>query len=518
MTIFEVGTNPKYLDEMPNLSNAALSAMADGVVIIDSNGLIKWVNSAYEDLTGYSLDEFINKNINFLKSEKQNSELYNDLWTVIQTGNTWKGEIWNKRKNGEVYLEEQSITPVKDEQSRITHFVAVNRDITNKNKLNIQVNNAKRIEAIGQLTAGIAHNFNNKLASILGFSGLVLDELKEHENEDISDSINEIITAGKDARDLVQQMMAFSVTTLSDPRPVDIKLAIEQAVKTITSTLPAELQVFIELNEVPLVNIDPVRLHQMLISLAVNSSESMGKHGKLTFSLDVTHINNIICSSCHEIISGDYVFVSVKDTGKGIPETDIVNIFMPFFTTHHDKGGTGMGLSALHGMLHDMKGHILVDSVIDDYTEFKLLFPIDKVTEIKESVTQYSEHLEHKEVKRVKKLHILVVDDDKSVANFMFEMLSINGYEVTKETNSKEAFKLFSENPNKFDLLITDQSMPHLSGSELVKLVCDIREDLPVILMTGYGENELNDEAEHINAVLTKPFDTSELLDILNEF
>jgi len=514
MTISESGPSQLYLGDIPNLCKATLSAIADGVVITDVNGIIIWANYAYEQSTGYSLDELMNKSTSILRANKQSAEFYDKLWSTILAGDIWIGEIWNKRKDGILYLEEQSITLVKDETSCISHFVAINRDITLKKKINEQLYNAKRIEAIGQLTAGVAHNFNNKLASILGFADLVLDEIQQYKNNELEESITEIITAGKFARDLVKQMMAFSVTTFSEPKPVDLHLAINQAVKIISSTFPAEVRIVTKLDEVPLVLLDPVRLHQMLISLAVNANEAMQKHGELTFSVAMNSFEKMNCNSCHDVISGKYIYISVRDSGKGISLNNIDNIFMPFFTTRQHEGGTGMGLSALHGMLHDMEGHVIVDTTVGEFTEFKLLFPVSVVAEkvlpeAKTSNIKYS--------KALKDFHILIVDDDVSVANFMSEILSVKGYQVTKETNSTEAFKTFSDNPDKYDLLITDQSMPELSGTELVKRIYAIRQDLPIFLMTGYGETELSSASEHIHTILTKPFDTSILLEKISQ-
>lgn len=504
-----IESDDQYVDDVPNLFKAALSATADGVIITDKNGVIKWANPAYEKLTGYSVGEVINKNPKILKSGKQDPAFYKELWGTITAGKVWKGELWNKRKDGVIYLEEQSITPVKDEQGNVTHFISIKRDITQQHELYNQLHMARRIEAIDQLTAGIAHNFNNKLASILGFADLAAEELKEHANEELSDCINEIIIAGKVARDLVRQMMAFSQNELSKPKPVNIELVVRQAFKMISSTVPKEVKVLMNLEELSLVTLDPIRLHQMLMSLAVNASEAMDGHGELTISTKAIKIDHKSCSSCHKNFNGDYISVSVRDTGKGITTDNLDNIFMPFFTTRQHKGGTGMGLSALQGMLHDMHGHVLVDSVPGRYTEFNLLFPerektLKYVVDGSEAKSQIDSNNEN--------LHILVVDDEVSVANFLSQYLRLHGYHVTCETNSKEALKNISEDPKKYDLLITDQNMPQLSGTELVKLIYNIRPDLPMMLMTAFTSDEFCYDVEHVKAVLTKPLDTQELM------
>lgn len=502
-----------FIDGIPDLFRTVLSATADGVVITNKEGNIKWVNPAYEKLTGYSIGEVVNKNPKILKSGKQNPAFYAELWDTILAGNVWKGELWNKRKDGVIYLEEQSITPVTDDQGEVTHFIAIKRDVTKQHQLQEQLHQAKRIEAIGQLTAGVAHNFNNKLASILGFAELASEEAKLYSNEEIDDCLNEITIAGKSARDLVRQMMAFSLNELSELKPGNIDLIVRQAIKLISSTIPSSIKVMVDLKEVPQVMLDPVRLHQMLISLAMNATEAMSGHGELTISTDVIRVDNIECSSCHEIIKGDYVSISIKDTGKGILLGDQDKIFMPFFTTGQNEGRTGMGLSALHGMLHEMHGHVIVESVTEQFTAFTLLLPVNKVSN--EAIVEDT-GVDNSEVdaenKYKEKMHIMIVDDEESVANFLSEILELNGYQVSRETNSKEALKNISASSDKYDLLITDQSMPELSGAELAKLVNGIRADLPVILMTGYQIDKDSKEFEFINDVLIKPFETKELL------
>lgn len=487
---------------------SALSATADGVVITDNQGNIRWVNPAYEKLTGYSITEVKNNNPRILKSGKQNPAFYKELWDTILAGKVWSGELWNKRKDGVIYLEEQSITPVISGNGVITHFIAIKRDVTEQHQLREQLHLVKRIEAIGQLTAGVAHNFNNKLASILGFTELASEEAKQYLNEEVDDCLSEIMVAAKSSRDLVRQMMAFSLNEVSELKQGNVDLIVREAIKLISSTIPSTIKVKVDLKEVPQSMFDPVRLHQMLISLAMNATKAMPRHGELTLSTELIQIENIECSSCHENINGEFVSISIKDTGKGILPENMEEIFMPFFTTYQNEGGTGMGLSALHGMLHEMHGHVIVESEPNQYTTFTLLLPVDKYDN--ESIISHRSEDAMRAYKDVK--HIMIVDDEESFANFLSEILELNGYQVTKEINSKEALKNISKFPDKYDLLITDQGMPELSGVELAKMVNDIRQDLPIILITGYKVDKDNKEFKFVNEILNKPFETKELL------
>lgn len=495
-----------FVEGIPDLFRDVLSATADGVVIANTDGSIIWVNPAFEKLTGYTISEVLNENPKILKSGKQAPAFYKELWDTISSGKVWHGELWNRKKDGTIYLEEQSITPVLDESGDIKYYIAIKRDVTQQNQLQEQLNQAKRIEAIGQLTAGVAHNFNNKLASILGFAELAVEEAKQYSNEEIDDCLNEILVASRSARDLVKQMMAFSLNEFSDLKLGSVDLIVKETIKLISSTAPASIKILLDLKEVPQSTFDPVRLHQILIGLSMNAVQAMSGHGELTLSTDVIRIDDIKCDSCHEIIEGDYISISLRDTGKGILPENLEKIFMPFFTTHQNEGGTGMGLSAIHGLLHEMNGHVIVESIIEQYTVFTLLLPLDNVND--ETITGDSEIKNTDE----KEKHIMVVDDEQAIADFLSEILELNGYQVSIETNSKEAFKIISRHPEKYDLLITDQSMPQLKGTELAELVYEVRQDLPVILMTGYKNDKETKGLDFISEVLNKPFETKDLL------
>ncbi|RDH85700.1 MAG: hypothetical protein DIZ80_01885 [endosymbiont of Galathealinum brachiosum] len=501
-------------EESIDLFKQALEATADGVVITHGNGNILWVNHAYERLTGYSLSEVKGVNPRILKSGKQDPVFYKDLWSTISSGKVWNGELWNKRKDHSLYLEEQSITPVLNESGAVTHYIAIKRDVTNQFQLQNQLNKAQRIEAIGNLTAGVAHNFNNKLASILGYAELANEEVQQYSNEELIDYLNEIMVAGKLARDLVRQMMSFSRNDIHEIKSVQLSEVIKSTVKILSSTLPSSVKILTQLHDVPDVSVDPVRMHQMILSLAVNSSDAMDGKGVIIIGVYEESVKSEMCNSCHETFYGDYVVLTVQDTGKGISSEDIEKIFLPFFTTRQNEGGTGMGLSALHGMIHDQKGHVQVESTLGQSTELKLYLPVaHTATGNIEVNTEESQNAIDKNVKE--HISIMVVDDEASVANVLAEILRHYGYYIEVETNSKSALIKFSENPSKYDLLITDKEMPHLDGIELSRLVSDINKSVPVLLMSGHSSEKDEHYSENIKTVLTKPFETTELIEVI---
>jgi PAS domain S-box-containing protein len=498
-----------------DLYKQALEATADGVAITDLNGKIVWINSAYEKLTGYSLDEVKGKNPRILKSGKQDPSYYKKLWETIMRGEVWRGELWNKNKNEKLYLEEQSITPVKDNKANITHFIAIKRDITNQNTLRNRLYMAQRIEAIAKLTAGVAHNFNNKLASILGYTELAIEEIEQYSNDDLDDYLNEISVAGKFSRDLVKQMMSFTQNDINKVKSVDLTTLIKESTKIITSSLPSTVGLLTKLDEtVPKTSIDPVQLHQMLLSLVLNSNEAMNSKGVITIGVEEYTAKDDVCSSCHEILQGKYIALYVQDTGKGISVDDMKNIFLPFFTTKEMNGGTGMGLSALHGMLHEQSCHVLVKSIISERTEFRLLLPIDRLEKEAKEENVYHQIVDYE---RKRNTRVLIVDDDESVANVLAEILRLHEFDVTVELNSKKALINYTKNPLKFDLLITDKDMPHMDGVDFSREVKKLNSNVSIILVTGYSPESIDIDKFGIDMVLTKPLETKELLSCINK-
>jgi len=507
--------NKNAAAEVPiELFKLALEAAADGVVITHANGDIIWVNPAYEKLTMYLLEDVQGKPPNILKHGKQDTLFYKQLWGTITAGQVWHGQLWNRRKDGSIYLEEQSITPVKNNAAKVTHYIAIKRDITNQYKLQNQLNMAQRMEAIGKLTAGVAHNFNNKLASILGYAELSVEEAEQYSNAELTDYLQEISVAGKLARDIVRQMMTFSRNDVNEMQSIDLLDVIKESFKILSSTLPAAIKLITHLEDVPGVKADPVRLHQMILSLVFNASEAMNGKGVITIGVKKQNVINKICSSCHENVNGEYVVLYVQDTGKGIDKKNMENIFLPFFTTREQEGGTGMGLSALHGMLHDQQGHVFVDSVVGKYTEFSIFLPQVEL----ESGEDEDDNNQYEAGKNIQhKIRIMIVDDEEPVANVLAEILNHYEYEATVETNSKTALKNFSDNPDKYDLIITDKDMPDFNGIEFAGLIKEIKSDMPVILMTGYDDNNKEVIGGNIKLVLNKPFETSELIENISK-
>ena len=399
-----------------------------------------------------------------------------------------------------------------------------------RSQLNLQLQQAQKMEAIGQLTGGIAHDFNNILSSIMGFTNLAIQRYVTDEQSGLKAYLDEVMHAGERARDLVRQLMDYSRTSDSQPVFLDLTTAVREVVKMLHATLPASIKLsyYIE-KEIPSVLVSPVNFHQILMNLCINARDAINDQGEISIGIKTVLIedglpeNNsqsvcyTICSSCNKIInSGDYVEVSVSDTGSGIQNEHLTHIFEPFYTTKTMDKGTGMGLSVLHGLVHQAGGHILVDTHPDRGTVFKILLPsyknIDQITHTDSSSIPGNKNI-------LDGLHLLVVDDDLSVGRFMNDLLTGYGAQVVVESRGQAALDKFSENPDKFDLLITDQTMPDMSGTELAQRMQKIKPELQIILCTGFSETVDEKIAKSLGfaGYFSKPLEIRKLIELIHQ-
>ena len=377
------------------------------------------------------------------------------------------------------------------------------RSHSERDQLNKQLQQAQKMEAIGQLTGGIAHDFNNILTSVIGFTHLALQRFVTEDQTELREYLDEVLQGGERARDLVSQMMAYSRTGSSNASPLQLPPLIKEIIKLMQATLPSSIYLSTQIDsDIPSVMLEPVQFQQILMNLCINARDAMSGKGTVDIRLRVVHIDKVvadfdkrlaegpvlnhICDSCHQqIVSGDYIELVVTDSGTGISDKDLSRVFEPFFTTKDVGEGSGMGLSMVHGLMHEYGGHIFVDTEVGVGTKFHLLFlpVIEPPPASTENNQQSDEQL------KGKGQHVLVLDDDPSIAGYIADLLKLYGYKTTIKTNSTEAVNLFRENPHKFDLLITDLTMPVLTGMEVIKLFREIRQDFPVILCSGFQDN-----------------------------
>jgi len=504
----------KKAEEALRLMAGVFDSSPDGIFISNLDRQIVHVNRAYSGITGYTEDEVKGTIPDILQKNKSN-ELYEEITASLASNGSWQGEILNKRKNGEIYPAWLSIGTIKNENGEPASYAGVFSDISERKHLQKQLQQAQKMEAIGQLTGGIAHDFNNILSSILGFAELSRDISEEQNDPDLYNYLSEVVQAGQRASDLIKQMLAFSRGTALSPTAMKLDTVVEEVTRLLKSTFPSSVQINLDLDDVPEVKIDPVNLHQIVMNLCINARDSMIGKGKIQIKIRQTEIISRECSSCHNRFSGFFTELSVSDNGSGINPEQIERIFEPFFTTKEVGKGTGMGLSMVHGILHDNNGHILVESGAEG-TTFRLLFPPAEKKEIQEKPVPnpFSVIADW-----AKKGNILVVDDDPSIALYLSELLKLSGYTVSKETNSLKALEHFTSKPESFDLLITDLTMPDMNGKELTEKILAVKKEFPIILCTGFSEEltEENSGKFGVSRLLFKPIRPEVLLPIVNE-
>ena len=382
-----------------------------------------------------------------------------------------------------------------------------------KIQLAAQLRQSQKMEAVGHLTGGIAHDFNNILASVLGFAGLAHDRSARTSDEKLTRYMREVLRAGERERDLVGQMLTFSRSGSGDPRPLDLSHDLEATVRMLRATFPTTvgLQLQIADSDIPNVICDPVHLYQAVMNVCINARDAIQEKGSIVVSLTRTDVGEKHCDACREQFSGDFVEITVSDTGAGISEQVRQRVFDPFYTTKDVGKGTGMGLSVVHGIIHQYHGHIVLESNPGAGTLVRMFMPA--TAEASYNIEQIRPDLTKTDIP-VERGYILIVDDEPSVASFLGELLGLRGYSVQTLTSGREAWTLLSKHPSSIDLLITDQTMPDMTGKELVENVRSLNQTLPVIICTGYSEqiNQQIVDAWGYSNYLEKPIQIDQLL------
>ncbi|MDH5547425.1 MAG: response regulator [Gammaproteobacteria bacterium] len=415
-----------------------------------------------------------------------------------------------------------SLIPILDRSGEVEFLLFTLKDVTSrvlaeheKEQLQTQLQQAQKMETIGQLTGGIAHDFNNILGAILGFAELSEHRLSFIQDNQLEQYNKQILTAAEKGRDLVSSMLAFGRNNTGGLRAIDGATQLNEVATLMRSTIPKSVSINLDIApNVPPLLTNAVQLHQVLTNLIINGYHASGEHGKLTLSIGGPIEVQGVCASCHQSFSGKYNEIDVCDNGVGISEENIKHIFEPFFTTKPTGKGSGMGLPMVHGIVHSCGGHILVESEKNTGSTFRLLFNVAQ-SEIEPDILDKATPSKM----NARKNRILVVDDETSVMVFVQELLKFAGYNVEAFSNPLTALDRFTSSPHSFDLLITDQTMPGITGVDLVQHILSLRPELPVVLCTGFSERVTEETAHQfgITKFLKKPVPSTLLLKTIAE-
>ena len=482
---------------------------AEGIMITDTDGTIQYINPAFERMTGYMREEIIGeKSVAFRRGEHDES-FYKGIQDTLSRGEVWKGHLTRKKKDGMISELEATISPVRDQWRTIINYVAIERDVTHQVKLEQHLRHTQKMQALGTLAGGIAHDLNNILMPIIINTELALDDVtKESPSKSYWEQVLDAAYRGKD---LVQQIITFSRRSEQDRKPMKIAPLVKEALKLLRASLPVTIEMHhnIKTNS-GVIMADSTQMHQVLMNLCSNAAYAMReKGGVLDVSLVDVELDSEMAERYADLKVGPYIKLTVSDTGHGMDRTVMERIFEPFFTTKEAGEGTGMGLALVHGIVKDHDGAITVYSEPGEGSTFTVFLP-----RIKEDLP--SQPVSSTLILTGKE-RILFVDDEEAVIQGVQNMLARLGYTVIAKTDSIEALESFRAQPDEFDLVITDQTMPQMTGVTLAEELKRIRPDIPIIMCTGFSEVISAEQAKAvgIQEFIMKPLGSREIAETI---
>jgi len=517
----EVGEHRRTLEVLKE-SEERFHQMLENIrliaVMLDSRGMVTFCNKALLDLTGWERAEVIGENwfTKFLPPETRSKiePLFIEMMFSGDFPSYYENEIVTRQ--GEARLIGWSNVILRDLQGSFIGGTGIGEDITERRRLESQLQQAQKMEAIGTLAGGIAHDFNNILAAVMGYTDMARSDIPEESRT--RSYLEEVLKAAERAKELTKQILVFSRKGESKPGQewsgVQISLIVKEALKLLRATLPTTIEIRQDLAAPPnsLVMADPTQIHQVLMNLCTNAGYAMRETGGvLEVGLEVVELGAHAAEVDPDLGPGRYLKLIVGDTGHGMDSATMAKIFDPFFTTKPQGEGTGMGLSVVHGIVKSHGGAITVHSESGQGSVFHVYLP--KIEQAAQPGTTGDVNIPTGEGR------ILLVDDEEALATMGKRILERLGYQVTAMTSPVEAFDIFCARPNDFDLVITDYTMPRMTGTVLAGEIIGIRSDIPIILCTGYSEMITKEKAERmgIRAFIMKPLGMGEMARIVSK-
>ena len=484
-------TERKRGEDVRNRLAMAVEQANDTIVITDTDANILYTNPAFEKSTGYTRAEALGQNPHILKSGKQDAEFYRQMWGVLNGGEVWHGHFINRRKSGELYEEEATISPVRDAAGNTINYVAVKRDVTREVRIESQFRHLQKMEAFGQLASGVAHDFNNILAVISGSAQLLLMDEKFLSAEGM-EYVKQVINAAERAATLTRQLLIFGRKQEMQSKPVALNDVIENLAKMLERVIREDIALECQYAaRLPFIQGDPGMLEQVLLNLVVNARDAMPNGGQLVIATEGTSVTEACARRNPEARPGEFVCLTVSDTGAGITSEHMQRIFEPFFTTKEVGKGTGLGLATVYSIVKQHQGWIEVSSRLGEGSTFKIFLPV--VPAPVEKIAAAEAKPNQSDGNEL----ILLVEDEEPVRMVTRRMLERHGYTVLLACAASEAREAWRSYKDKVALLLTDIIMPEgVTGCDLAAELRKDRPGLKVVFMSGYSAEALGKDTE----------------------
>jgi PAS domain S-box-containing protein len=500
-------TERKMTEQSLLLQSAALDAAANAIVITKPDGTIEWVNNAFSVSTGFSFAEAVGKNPrDLIKSGEQDAKFYSSMWTSILSGHVWRGEIVNHRKDGSLFTEDMTITPVRNELGSIIRFIAIKQDITEHKKNEEQMFRVQRLESVGRLASGIAHDLNNILAPMLIGVPILREVAQEPSAIEILDAIESSAERGAS---IIKQLLTFGRGMETRRVPIQLKSIVREMIKIIEETFPKNITVSQSIEpDLQLVNGDTTQIHQVLMNLCVNARDAMPSGGRLDLGLSSVWVDDEMVQHNLGAHVGPHVAIRVTDTGIGISREFKDKVYDPFFSTKPIGEGTGLGLSNVLGIVRNHTGFIQMDSELGKGTQFRVYLPVI----MNKNIELSNESKE--EPPKGNGETVLVVDDEENIRRMLRRILEKNGYRVQEAHNGAAALTLWKTKGNHIDVVLTDLLMPVMDGQTLIAKLYRANPSAKIISMSGcLTHHHVEQTVEtSTNAFLPKPFSAVDLM------
>lgn len=501
-------TARRAAEQTMRLRGAALEAAGNAIMITDRAGRIEWANPAFADVTGWTVAEAVGRNPrDLLKSNLQDAAFYANLWDTVLSGKVWRGELVNLRRDGSLRTMDETVTPLRDDRGEVAHFIAILHDITDRKQLESHLRQSQRMEAIGTLAGGVAHDLNNILAPMMFVSALLANKLHEPKDQEKLAIIQAGVRRGSE---IIRQLLTFSRGQEGERSMVQPLHIIKEMAVMMRETFPREIEIQLHTPDSGWpVLADPTQLHQVLLNLSVNARDAMPKGGVLQITAENCHLGagDPVLGPAGK--PGPYVAIVVRDTGQGIPADVRPHIFDPFFTTKPIGKGTGLGLSTVQSIVQSHGGYITFDSTPGKGTSFRVYLPA-----IPEGTAVPFDVIPATTSPAAQPVTLLVVDDEENVRSTMRLVLESQNYRVLTASQGAEGLARYLEHRSEIRLVITDLMMPVMNGLALIRSLRVIDPGLPVLASTGLPEiGELQELAAlGVTEVLPKPCEASAVI------